>query len=148
FLNPVMDSEVKKALEVLALSHDTQQKAVSLNFSGDGKRPVRVGYVVENPIWKTSYRLVLGKDGKPFLQGWAVVENPSDEDWRDVRMVLVSGRPISFQMDLYQPLYVQRPVVVPELFQGLRPVAYSGSMDQRKRTLALDTLNDADDPGA
>ena len=38
FLNPVMDSEVKKALEVLALSHDTQKKAVSLNFTGDGKR--------------------------------------------------------------------------------------------------------------
>ena len=38
FLNPVMDSEVKKALEVLALSHDTQKKAVSLHFAGEGKR--------------------------------------------------------------------------------------------------------------
>ena len=86
FLNPVMDSEVKKALEMLALSHDTQKKAVSLIFTGEGKREVRVGYVVENPIWKTSYRLVLSskKDGKPILQGWAVVENPSEEDWKDV----------------------------------------------------------------
>jgi hypothetical protein len=75
FLNPVLDSEVRKALEVLALSHDTQKKAVSLNFIGEGKRPVKVGYVVENPIWKTSYRLVLDKKGEPFLQGWAVVEN-------------------------------------------------------------------------
>src|SRR5205823_763493 len=107
----------------------TQKKAVSLSFSGDGKRQVRVGYVVENPIWKTSYRLVLGKDGKPFLQGWAVVENPSDEDWKDVRMALVSGRPISFQMDLYQPLYVPRPVVEPELFASLRPPTYNAAMD-------------------
>src|SRR5262245_47552648 len=127
FLNPTMDSEVKRALEVLALSHDTQKKAVSLNFTGEGKRPVKVGYVVENPIWKTSYRLVLGKDGKPFLQGWAVVENPTDEDWKDVRMALISGRPISFQMDLYQPLYVPRPMVEPELFASLRPPTYSGS---------------------
>ena len=67
FLNPVMDSEVKKALEVLSLSHDTQKKAVSLAFAGEGKRAVKVGYVVENPIWKTSYRLVLDKKGKPFL---------------------------------------------------------------------------------
>jgi hypothetical protein len=59
-----------------------------------------------------------------------VVENPTDEDWRDVRMALISGRPISFQMDLYTPLYVSRPVVVPELFQSLRPVAYSGRMDK------------------
>jgi hypothetical protein len=131
FLNPIMESEVRKALETLALSHDVQKKAVSLNFAGEGKRRVRVGYVVENPIWKTSYRLVLAKDKqeKPFLQGWAVVENPTDEDWKDVRMALVSGRPISFQMNLYDPLYVARPLVEPERFASLRPVAYSGGMD-------------------
>src|SRR5262249_10580313 len=61
---------------------------------------------------------------------------PTDEDWKDVRMALVSGRPISFQMDLYTPLYVSRPVVVPELFQSLRPVAYSGSMEEDKRQMA------------
>ena len=93
FLNPALDGEFKKALEALAQSHDAQKKAVSLLFAGKGKRRVSVGYVVENPIWKTTYRLVLGKDkdDKPYLQGWAVVENPSDEDWRDVRMALVSG---------------------------------------------------------
>ena len=92
---------------------------------------MRVGYVIENPIWKTSYRLVLGKEkeDKPFLQGWAVVENATDEDWKDVRMALVSGRPISFQMDLYTPLYVPRPTVVPELFASLRPVTYSGDLN-------------------
>jgi hypothetical protein len=128
FLNPVMDSEMRKALETLALSHDTQKKAVSLTFAGEGERDVRVSYVIENPIWKTSYRLVLGKDGKPYLQGWAIVENPSDEDWNNVGMALISGRPISFQMDLYQPLYVPRPVVEPELFASLRPPTYEGDM--------------------
>src|ERR1019366_8815443 len=78
FLNTIMDNEVRKALETLTLSHDTQKKAVSLNFVGEGKRNVRVGYVIENPIWKTSYRLVLAKEEKPYLQGWAVVENPTD----------------------------------------------------------------------
>ncbi len=130
FLNPVIETEFKKALETLALSHDTQKKAVSINCAGEGKRNIKVGYVVENPIWKTSYRLVLDKDRKekPFLQGWAIVENPTDEDWKDVRMALVSGRPISFQMNLYDPLYVSRPVVEPELFASLRPVAYSGGI--------------------
>ena len=133
FLNPVMDNEVRKALETLTLSHDTQKKAVSLNFVGEGKRNVRVGYVIENPIWKTSYRLVLGKEkeDKPFLQGWAVVENATDEDWKDVRMALVSGRPISFQMDLYTPLYVPRPTVAPELFASLRPVTYNDDLDKK-----------------
>ena len=139
FLNPVMDNEVRKALETLTLSHDTQKKAVSINFVGEGKRNVRVGYVIENPIWKTSYRLVLGKEkeDKPFLQGWAVVENATDEDWKDVRMALVSGRPISFQMDLYTPLYVPRPTVVPELFASLRPVTYNDNLQTRGGDTAI-----------
>jgi hypothetical protein len=131
FLNTVLDNEFKRALETLAQSHDTQKKAVSLLFSGQGKREVQVGYVVENPVWKTSYRLVLSskKEGKPVLQGWAVVDNASEEDWKDVRMALVSGRPISFRMDLYQPLYVPRPLVEPELFASLRPPTYAAAME-------------------
>src|SRR5215510_4157936 len=142
FLNAVMDSEFKKALETLSLGHDTQKKSVSIQFSGEGKRRVKVGYVVENPIWKTSYRLVLAKqnakDGKdekkdakadkPYLQGWAVVENTTDEDWSGVRMALISGRPISFQMNLYDALFIKRPVVEPELFASLRPPTYSGGL--------------------
>lgn len=134
FLNPIIESELKRALDTLALSHDVAKKSVSIHFEGDGKRNVRVGYVTEAPIWKTSYRLVLGKDGKPFLQGWAVVENTTDEDWKDVRMALISGRPISFQMNLYDPLYVARPVVEPELFASLRPVTYGGAMDRNRDT--------------
>jgi hypothetical protein len=98
FANPIIENEMRRALETLALSHDAQKKAVSLHFAGEGKRKVEVGYVIENPIWKTSYRLVLDKEGakKPYLQGWAIVENPTDEDWQQVTMALVSGRPISF----------------------------------------------------
>src|SRR5437899_7877121 len=134
FLNPLLESEYRRALDTLALSHDAQKKSVSLAFTGQGKRQVRVGYVTESPVWKTSYRLVLGdKEHKPFLQGWAVVENPTDEDWNGVHMALISGRPISFKMDLYQPLYAPRPTVEPELFASLRPQAYEGDMDERKR---------------
>jgi hypothetical protein len=126
FTNPVLENELKRALDVLATSHDTQKKAVSMHFSGDGKRKVKVGYVIEAPIWKTSYRLVLDKDAKPYLQGWAVIENTTDEDWGGVKMALVSGRPISFKMDLYNPRFLDRPTVEPELFRSLRPVAYEG----------------------
>jgi hypothetical protein len=128
FLNQTLDNEFKRALEVLARSHDVQKKTVTLAFNGNGKRKVRVGYVVERPIWKTTYRLVLEGNGKLFLQGWAIVENTSDDDWNDVRMVLVSGKPISFRMDLYDPLYIPRPLVEPDLFASLRPPVYSGSL--------------------
>jgi len=134
FSNPVIESEFRRALEVLALNHDSQKKAVSLHFSGDGKRKVQVGYVVEAPIWKTSYRLMLDAEnkGKPYLQGWAIVENPTDEDWTGVKMALISGRPISFKMDLYNPLFVPRPTVEPELFASLRPPTYDGGFNKDK----------------
>jgi hypothetical protein len=136
FANPVIESEFRRALDVLALSHDSQKKAVSLHFAGDGKRKVQVGYVIEAPIWKTSYRLVLSEKEKPYLQGWAMVENPTDEDWAGVKMALISGRPISFKMDLYNPLYINRPVVEPELFASLRPVTYRGGFNNRGDGLA------------
>jgi hypothetical protein len=128
FLNPVIDSEVKRALDVLARGHDRQKKTLTLSFRGQGKRHVQIGYVVEHPIWKTSYRLVLSEQKKPLLQGWAMVENPSGEDWNKVQVQLVSGRPISFRMDLYQPLYVPRPLVELPQFAGLRPQAYGGEI--------------------
>jgi len=144
FMNPVIENEFRRALETLALSHDSQKKAVSLHFAGEGKRKVEVGYVIENPIWKTTYRLVLDKEGvkKPYLQGWAVVENPTDEDWNKVTMALVSGRPISFKMDLYNPLYVNRPTVEPELFASLRPIAYSGAMKKELRLFTFGQGNE------
>ena len=139
FSNPIIESEFRRALETLALSHDSQKKAVQLHFAGAGKRKVQVGYVIEAPIWKTSYRLVLDttNEKKPYLQGWAMVENPTDEDWSGVKMALVSGRPISFKMDLYNPLFIGRPTVEPELFASLRPVTYSGGFGKQDKGVAL-----------
>ena len=129
FLNANLDAELHNALEVLAGKHDSRKKAVSMSFTGEGKRDVRVGYVVENPLWKASYRLKFDKDNKLTLQGWAIVENTTDEDWKDVRLALVAGRPISFQMNLYQPLFVPRPTVEPDLFASLRPPTFNGAMN-------------------
>ena len=127
--DPQLQDELTKALSALVQARDQDKKPVTINFTGTGERRVRIGYVVETPIWKTSYRLLLD-DRKRVgqLQGWAIVENQTESDWNDVSLSLVSGRPISFMMDLYQPLYATRPTVVPELFAGLRPQVYEGGM--------------------
>lgn len=115
-----VNSELHKALAALASSQDAGKKSVVLKFSGQGQRRVAASFLLETPIWKTSYRLVLSDEDKPFLQGWAIVENTTDEDWNDVRLSLVSGRPISFVMDLYTPIYLKRPLEDLELYASLR----------------------------
>lgn len=141
FTDPQLQAELGKALAALAQARDQEKKAVTIQFNGEGERRVRIGYVIETPIWKTSYRLVLGAsnaagdikadakaDDAAKLQGWAIVENQTDTDWKDIALSLVSGRPISFVQDLYQPLYIQRPVVQPELYASLKPQTYSGGI--------------------
>ena len=130
--NPALNAELHQALAVLASNHDAQKKTVSITFDGTGNRQARVAYVTETPVWKTSYRLVLDGDKPPYLQGWAIVENTTEQDWRNVILSLVSGRPISFTMDLYQPLYNPRPMVQPELYANLRPQTYGDAMDELK----------------
>jgi hypothetical protein len=130
--NPALNAELHQALAALATNHDAQKKTVSITFDGTGNRQARVAYLTETPVWKTTYRLVLDEDKAPYLQGWAIVENQTQQDWRNVKLSLVSGRPISFTMDLYQPLYNPRPLVQPELYANLKPQTYGDAMDEPK----------------
>jgi hypothetical protein len=133
FADPKIDQQFQQALELLATEHSTDQKRVKLSFRGEGKRPVAVGYIQEAPVWKTSYRLVLSEKESPFLQGWAIVENTTPQDWKDVQLTLVSGRPISFLMDLYEPLFMARPWVQPDQHASLRPRVYDQDLASRER---------------
>lgn len=129
FVRPELQAEFKKALELLASSRGDNKKVVSVVFSGNGKRHVAVGYVTEAPLWKASYRLSVEDKGAARIQGWASVENTTDEDWNNVKVGLVAGRPMTFQMDMYDPLFVPRPTVEPELFASLRPPMYQGGLN-------------------
>lgn len=148
-LDPRLDREFRDALTVLASGSDDNRRQVTLTFSGEQQRTVRVGYVAEAPLWKVSYRLVLdddeGQDGgnvaaQPYLQGWAMVENTSDDDWKEVRLSLVSGRPVSFVQDLYQPLYVPRPVVPPDIIASPFPQMHSGNLMDEGTVMEADML--------
>jgi hypothetical protein len=69
-----------------------------------------VSYVVEAPMWKPTYRVVLPEKGKgeALLQAWAVVDNVSGEDWSNVSMALTAGEPLAFRYDLHTPRHVTR----------------------------------------
>lgn len=87
-----------------------QQVEVAVRLAEETSHDLLVSYVVEAPMWKPTYRVVLPPDGKgkALLQGWAVVDNTSGEDWSNVSMALTSGAPIAFRYDLHTPRDVQR----------------------------------------
>jgi hypothetical protein len=134
--NEQLDAELRKALAVLASGHSNDKKSVEVSFQGKGTRHVRMGYIQAAPIWKTTYRLVLADEQKPLLQGWAIVENTSEEDWNNVDLTLVSGRPISFTMDLYQPLNMPRPEVQLELYSSLLPQLHGQDLAREETEFA------------
>jgi hypothetical protein len=131
-----LQSELDQALAALAQARDKDKKPVIVNFDGTGDRRVALGYVVETPVWKTSYRLILPEENSrdsANLMAWAIVENQTDNDWNNITLDLVGGRPISFIEDLYQPLYVPRPVVQPKTYASLKPQTYDEGMDNEAK---------------
>ena len=75
---------------------------------------------------------MFGAAGEPTLEGWAIVDNTSGDDWNNVRLAVVSGKPVSFITQLYQPRYVQRPFAELAENQAAAPVVYAGAMEGAK----------------
>ena len=117
-------AEMDAALDSLMEAADRNRKAVAIKFRGSGSRKVRVGYITEAPVWRTSYRLDIN-DKESELQGWAIVENSTDTDWTDITLHLMGGRPISFQQDLYTSYYIDRPVVVDDNLAPAPPLRHT-----------------------
>lgn len=112
-LDAPLQEDLRRMLEITMKGKYADRKEVKIAFRGEGEREVVIGYLVETPIWKTSYRVLFGGD-RPTLLGWAIVDNPTDEDWESVELTLVAGKPLSFVLDLYTPFYPKRPVIEPD----------------------------------
>jgi hypothetical protein len=112
FTDPQTRAQIERALAGLAQNRAKDRRQLSIGFLGTGPRKVAISYVVAAPVWKTAYRLVLPKDGiKARLQGWAIVENLTGGDWKDVDLVLVSGNPVALRQPLYTALFADRPEI-------------------------------------
>jgi hypothetical protein len=113
-----LNQEVSRYLSLVASSRAEDVRRMTISTAGDGERNLRVSYISEVPVWKSTYRIVLPNhnDAKPLLQGWAIVDNTVGEDWENVELSLVAGAPQSFVQQISQPYYARRPVVgLPEL---------------------------------
>ena len=103
--------DVNEFARATASARRRDAKTIVVTSDGGGSREMLVSYTIAAPIWKTTYRTVFDSSGKPFFQGWAIVDNVSEEDWIDVQLSLISGTPISFILPVQQPFYRYRPVV-------------------------------------
>ena len=103
--------DVTEFANATASARRRDAKTIVVTSDGTGSREMLVSYTIAAPIWKTTYRVVLDSTGKPFFQGWAIVDNVSEEDWNNVSLSLVSGSPVSFIQPIQKPFYRYRPVV-------------------------------------
>lgn len=121
--------QVGSYLGMLALTRAPDRRRMTISTTGTGERDLLVSYVSEVPIWKTNYRVVLTPDGeRALLQGWAIVDNTTGEDWTNIELSLVAGAPQSFIEQLSQPRYGRRPVVQPSQAVSVTPQTHDPTL--------------------
>lgn len=130
--DPKLQAQLAAYLTVLNQSHARDRRSVYIDAVGSGTRKLTASYMTPAAVWKSSYRLMFGAAGEPTLEGWAIVDNTSGDDWNNVRLAVVSGKPVSFITQLYSPRYVQRPFAELAENQAAAPVVYQGAMEAAK----------------
>jgi hypothetical protein len=148
FTDAALAQRLDAALGALIAQEERGYRTLVIHDAGEGERVVRVAYVVEAPIWKSTYRLMLPADPRAKeapLQGFAIVEDQSGKDWRDIELTLVSGNPVAFHQALYESYYAKRPEapvevvgrVLPRLDLGIVPIGPSEPKEEVRARRAL-----------
>jgi hypothetical protein len=131
FASDALRGQIAAALSAIAARRVQDRRTLQLTLAAGGRRTVRFGYVVPAPVWKASYRIEMpaeGSDAPGRLQGYAVVENLSGQDWRGVEVVLTSGEPVLYHQPLYEAVYAQRPEAPVDVGRRLTPQVDQGAM--------------------
>jgi hypothetical protein len=135
--DPEIQKDLNRYLNLMGSTRSKDARRMTITATGNGERNLMVSYISEVPVWKGTYRIVIPKaPGQPFLQGRAIVDNTVGEDWREVKLSLVSGTPQYFVQNISQPYYTRRPVVpLPESVL-LTPQAHEASLMEAGKLVA------------
>jgi len=131
FPDPKLQQQFKDYLSALAAARSKERRSVYIDCTDAKERKLTASYMIPAPVWKSSYRLILGAEAKPILEGWAIVDNTTGDDWTSVRLSLVSGRPISFISQLYPPRYLARQTVELPEDAAAQPVLHAGAYEEQ-----------------
>src|SRR5260370_3447968 len=134
FDDPKLQLQLKEYLAVVNQSRSKDKRSVYIDSADAKGRQIVASYMLPTPVWKSSYRLIFNEKAESTLEGWAIIDNTSGEDWTNVRLAVVSGRPVSFISRLYEPKYVARQTVELPEDRAASPVGYGGGIgsDQMK----------------
>ncbi len=114
-LDKTLTVGLEKSLDVALNKGKWKPVTLTVRLSGKGPHDLLVSYIVPMTAWKPAYRIVMDEKGSEvLLQGWAVIDNLSGENWIRTRLSLTAGTPISFKYDLYTPRDVRRPDLTPQ----------------------------------
>jgi hypothetical protein len=127
-LDTKLQDGLKQYLQTLAQAKSRDKRSIYIDSTGHGSRNLHISYIAPTAIWKSSYRLVM-EEASSTLEGWAIVDNTTDEDWNGVKLAVVSGRPISFVSMLDTPRYGRREVAELPEDKAAGPVVYAGTVD-------------------
>ena len=128
FGDPKLQTQLRDYLTVVNQSRSTDKRSIYIDSSDAKERQIAASYMIPTPVWKSSYRLIFTDKAEPTLEGWAIIDNTTGEDWTNVRLAVVSGRPVSFISNLYEPKYVTRQTVELAEDRAANPVVYGGAV--------------------
>ena len=133
-LDANLQGQLDRYLELLSTTHSTGLRHLTLDALGVGQRELRVSYISEVPVWKSTYRIVFPRtpNGNATMQGWAVVDNTVGADWDNVQLSLVAGAPQSFIQPLSQPIYTKRVEIPIATEAQLTPQTYEAAEEKQE----------------
>lgn len=130
FADPALQRQLRDYLAALAVARSSEKRSVYIDSTDSSARQITANYTIPMPAWKSSYRLILGEP-QSTLEGWAIVDNTTGEDWTNIGLSLVSGRPISFISQLYEPRHRQRPVAELPEDRPVGPAVHAGAVENQ-----------------
>jgi hypothetical protein len=112
-LDKTLQKDLNKLLDLSLSSKYRHRKNITISTEGKGIRSILIGYLVDTPVWKSTYRIIFNSedDNTPLILGYAIAENTTENDWDNIKISFISGAPLSFIMKLSEPLFIERPEV-------------------------------------
>ena len=142
----VVDPATRTPLSVTIPRREADDGSYLVMSLETGRKQARVllTYVTEAPAWKPSYRIVVGREGKVMLEGWAVVDNTTSEDWKGVLVGVGASSALAFRYDLWSVRTIDRDLLASEEKFAIAPPTgvspYAGAEAEELASIAPDEL--------